>query len=784
MTSLSSLMVTKGLAVQTTTTGGGGGGGGGGTVVVSGSAVTIDTVAELNASVISDGVNYVRTAGFYAVGDPGAGAWRRKASGEPDTAGDQTSNGGAVKWEIIVEKNVLQFFQFGAQGMINYQSEPAPGAIDDAYRYMVMADKYISQKNLAGVTLEFPPQVIYFSKAHNMKRQNYHIHSGYHGALMRNASYEDCFMLNYQYGNGHDYALYMNNWGYASGTAIWKNTNQTGAGNVYRCVVSGTSAVSGDTLNGNDPNATYTNGAAQFKFERYIGPNGDNPYDYYLGTDRSSANSAIENMQFWSFWDHNSSDAKKNKWPDQHGYVKPATDWGVMVGLYNCAIVERVRCLLKNIFCTQYPGFGIGIAADGDPCLTGPGNVNGFHNDHIVSYFNGKAGLHIGYADANAGTTVYMDTLFNGRFGYEEWSFLGNYMSMHQSAADGAVGLATKQYPSGATYNGYGWLARLPVLGIDGWPAYINEEPGGNNHGWIRYWGDGTLDVRGTVTGSISGSVLTVSATSLTNIVPGDSLSGTNVTPGTRINSYGTGTGGTGTYNLSISQTVSSTTIKIMTMGDRGTLTGSISGTILTVTAATINFNNLDATDEIWGPNVLPGTVITSRLAATGTTGTYNLNQSQAVGSTNMVVKRPTGGGQGGVNYPPWIPTQTYEPGGGFSSNNINARNVMISMYIEGGTMISQPSANTVVLMGLLQDVDQSRGALTLINNNWSFLSGGSLNVDRGDGGQITVKGTTGLPTGTGGDHELRISTGGNSGAPWAYQFYNSAWNAVGGNRP
>jgi hypothetical protein len=62
-------------------------------------------------------------------------------------------------------------------------------------------------------------------------------------------------------------------------------------------------------------------------------------------------------------------------------------------GLYNCAIVERVRAKLTNIYTSQYPGFGIGIAADGDPFLTGPGNVNGFHNDHIYAYFHGKAGL-------------------------------------------------------------------------------------------------------------------------------------------------------------------------------------------------------------------------------------------------------------------------------------------------------------------------------------------------------------------------------------------------------
>lgn len=61
-------------------------------------------------------------------------------------------------------------------------------------------------------------------------------------------------------------------------------------------------------------------------------------------------------------------------------------------------------------------------------------------------------------------------------------------------------------------------------------------------------------------TGSISTTTLTVSAVSIGSLAIGQTLSGTNVTPGTRILSLGTGTGGTGTYFVS-SQTVASTTI-------------------------------------------------------------------------------------------------------------------------------------------------------------------------------------------------------------------------------
>jgi hypothetical protein len=65
-------------------------------------------------------------------------------------------------------------------------------------------------------------------------------------------------------------------------------------------------------------------------------------------------------------------------------------------------------------------------------------------------------------------------------------------------------------------------------------------------------------------TGSISGTTLTVSAISQGTIVPGQGMSqvsGPEVTDGTTIVAYLTGTGGTGTYQVSIPQTVASTSL-------------------------------------------------------------------------------------------------------------------------------------------------------------------------------------------------------------------------------
>ena len=67
-----------------------------------------------------------------------------------------------------------------------------------------------------------------------------------------------------------------------------------------------------------------------------------------------------------------------------------------------------------------------------------------------------------------------------------------------------------------------------------------------------------------SVTASISGTTMTVTAISSGTLVVGQLISGTGVTADTYITALGTGTGGTGTYTVSTSQTVASTTVTIV----------------------------------------------------------------------------------------------------------------------------------------------------------------------------------------------------------------------------
>jgi len=124
-----------------------------------------------------------------------------------------------------------------------------------------------------------------------------------------------------------------------------------------------------------------------------------------------------------------------------------------------------------------------------------------------------------------------------------------------------------------------------------------------------------------SVTGSIAGNVLTVTAVGSGTVYPGTTISGTGVATGTQIVSQLSGTtGGVGTYAVSIpEQTVASTTISgtygLLTVG--GTVTGAFG-----------------VGDVITGTDVVAGTQITALGTGTGGAGTYVVNNNTAVSST------------------------------------------------------------------------------------------------------------------------------------------------------
>lgn len=90
------------------------------------------------------------------------------------------------------------------------------------------------------------------------------------------------------------------------------------------------------------------------------------------------------------------------------------------------------------------------------------------------------------------------------------------------------------------------------VAALGSWAQILSLLIGSNNN------------TAAVVTGSIAGTVLTVSGVTSGSLVVGQTIGDDvgNIAAGTKILSFGTGVGGTGTYNVSVSQTVASETIK------------------------------------------------------------------------------------------------------------------------------------------------------------------------------------------------------------------------------
>jgi hypothetical protein len=108
--------------------------------------------------------------------------------------------------------------------------------------------------------------------------------------------------------------------------------------------------------------------------------------------------------------------------------------------------------------------------------------------------------------------------------------------------------------------------------------------------------------------GSVSGTTLTVTLMKSGTITTGQELFGSNVSDETIITGLGTGTGGVGTYAINISQTQTSQTFNSSAVA--AIITGSISGTVLTVTGVTSG--TLYPGQTIQGTGVTAGTIITA----------------------------------------------------------------------------------------------------------------------------------------------------------------------------
>jgi len=130
-----------------------------------------------------------------------------------------------------------------------------------------------------------------------------------------------------------------------------------------------------------------------------------------------------------------------------------------------------------------------------------------------------------------------------------------------------------------------------------------------------------------SMSGTITGNILTVSGITTGAVAQGQTLKGTGIPTGTKIVQFITGAGGNvnevGTYQLSNPATTLAPNF-----------TASISGTTLNVSAITQGYLGVGAV--ISGSGVSANTTIQSVLNASGGVGTYTVNNSQTVGSEAM----------------------------------------------------------------------------------------------------------------------------------------------------
>ena len=249
--------------------------------------------------------------------------------------------------------------------------------------------------------------------------------------------------------------------------------------------------------------------------------------------------------------------------------------------------------------------------------------------------------------------------------------------------------------------------------GYGGLGASISPTTAGN----VLFTADGSVwssmakIVRGTsvstattsFTASISGTTITVTAVASGTIAVGQLITGTGVTAGTTITALGTGSGSTGTYTVSTSQTVASTTITIVGVDFTGIPSWAKRITVMLVGVSVSGISQIQVQ------------IGSGSMTTTGYTSAASKNQ----GSVLAVVTSTTGFTTGGANAANlhYTTFNIVNPSGFvyqlFGNGNINSAGTF-SVYFASGT---------VTLSGV---IDRLR--ITTVNGTDTF-DAGSVNI-------------------------------------------------------
>ncbi|WP_264522066.1 GEVED domain-containing protein [Flavobacterium sp. N1994] len=172
------------------------------------------------------------------------------------------------------------------------------------------------------------------------------------------------------------------------------------------------------------------------------------------------------------------------------------------------------------------------------------------------------------------------------------------------------------------------------------------------------------------VTASVSGTTMNVTAVTSGTLAIGQAIWCTGISPGTVITGFGTGSGGTGTYTVSISQTLGSQSFKAFTLGTAFTATAAGTGSGVANISASVPI--VTAGGFVVGTQYeivsLGTTNFTLIGASSNTVGTYFVatGAGTGTGTASTVLSNGTApsatlaGGINGVNLTGLAPNTTY----------------------------------------------------------------------------------------------------------------------------
>ena len=248
-----------------------------------------------------------------------------------------------------------------------------------------------------------------------------------------------------------------------------------------------------------------------------------------------------------------------------------------------------------------------------------------------------------------------------------------------------------------------------------------------------------------TFTGSIAGTTLTVSGSPVGSVAPGQLLSGTGITAGTVIVSYGSGTGGAGTYTVSPSQTVSATAI---------TAGGGVGSASITPITTTGSANSLLQTDASGLINVQG----------------FKIGGYQALGISTLTF-------------------EYYTPGGQKFLTAVGASTSTVAVQLNGAVDNSGSASGITSSFKTVNITTGSTSTAGSITGNWSLVSGSTWDATVGtlksrtlQTGTSTDYSTTGTITGAwslGGTSSLDISGGTLKGGSMSGTFTMAASSQI-----